>query len=270
MAERYDKLIGFQVIQKINLGNHVTYDSASNMLGGCPFTGEEVVIPQGFYDNDEPLPATIEYVKELNTTNCKIADLEVKTRLVEFIKHYNDDKAINRGLSYFSTKRQHVDRDSEEVLLHTESVKNVNRLINTFPEMNPHGALLSLYSESVDLYIQARHMEAEHHTTNVYQDLLNALALELMGLNSYTGEPTGWSFQTTLKKAMNKVRLAEMYISRVPYTKEVRGFRAAVYQVQSDLVDAKKLKDLNTIGSYLFRRVPPLPLLRRWWIYGCM
>ena len=268
MGEREDILIGFQIIKKVNLGNTVTENAAAYMKNEMPVTGEPLVI---WTNEDEPKVKETEVadIKELTTTTSKIIELEVETRLEKFLENYPDKAAVARGLQHFNIKRPDVDRDVSEVKLHKESVKNVNALVHDFEGLKDNGDLLSLYSEAVELHVDVEiHRSKEHMKLTAYQDVLNAIGLELQGFNSYTGAMQYWDYEDRVAVVQSRLRVAEKISRTLVNSPETRDFETTRKYIQQHLPDTKHIHDLDALAVYLNTRVPQLPLLRRWWNFN--
>ena len=268
MSEREDILIGFQIIKKVNLGNTVTENAAAYMKKEMPVSGEPLVV---WTNEDEPKVKETEVadIKELTTTTGKIIELEVETRLEKFLENYPDKGAVARGLQHFNIRRQDVNRDVSEVKLHKESVQNVNTLVHDFQGLKANGELLALYTEAVELHVDIKiHRSQEHVMLTAYQDVLNAIGLELQGLNSYTGAMQYWDYEDRLAIVQARLRVAKKIGRALADTPETRGFEAARRYIQNHLPDTVHIHDLDALAAYLNTQVPQLPLLRRWWNFN--
>ena len=62
MASNEEILIGYQVIQKINIGNIVTDNSSWYMRLKQPYSDDPLIIP-ATAEGEPEKPATVEYVK---------------------------------------------------------------------------------------------------------------------------------------------------------------------------------------------------------------
>lgn len=268
MGQREDILIGFQVIEKTNLGNGATDNGAWYMQNKRPHTDEPLVM---WSDDDKPVsrPAEPTDIKQLTETLNKIIELEVETRLEKFLENYNDNSTVNRGLQHFNTRRQDVNRDTGEVKTHKANVRNVNALIHDYAGLRANGELLSLYKETVELHVlAAKHLPPEQHIITVYQDVLNAISLELQGLCSYNGNFRYPDFEERKELTLSRLRVTDQVYPNLPDTAETRGFRAAQLATQGAITEAKTTQDLEAIGISLASNVPQLPLLRRWWNFN--
>ena len=268
MSTREDILIGFQVIEKTNTGNDSTDNAAWYMQNKRPHSDDALVL---WSDEETPTsrPAELEDIKQLTEVTSKIIELEVETRLEKFLERYNNPSAVNRGLQHFSTRRQDVTRDVKEVKLHKTSVQNVNALIHDHKGLRANGELLSLYKEAVELHVLAKeHLPREQHIITVYQDVLNAISIELQGLCSYNGDPRYPGFDERKELALARLQVTDMIHKDLPDTSETRGFRAAQLATQDAITEAKTIYDLEAIGKDLNTSVPQLPLLRRWWNFN--
>ena len=268
MSEREDILIGFQVIEKTNMGNDSTDNAAWYMQNKRPHSDDALVM---WSDEETPTsrPAEPEDIKQLTEVTSKIIDLEVETRLEKFLERYNNPSAVARGLQHFNTRRQDVTRDTSEVKLHKTSVRNVNALIHDHKGLRANGELLSLYKETVELHVLGSvHLPREQHIITVYQDVLNAVSLELQGLCSYNGELRYPEFTERKELALSRLSLTDAIYKDLPSTAETRGFRVAQLAAQGAIIEASTIQDLTTIGLDLVTKVPQLPLLRRWWNFN--
>ena len=264
MASREEVLIGFQVIRKINQGNAATYNSAYYLMRELPFVGEPLLIPDEAGEN--PREPTIEDVITLTSTANKIANKQIKNLLEAFLQRFNDKKAIKRGVEHFNVSYDSVLRDKEEVLFHTPNVKCVVELLDDFASLHDNGALLSLYDEAVDLYIHPEvHLSKQHQIVNMFQDILNATALELQGICSYNGNLRYPNVESRIPLVESRLRVADKMKKQLPDTQETRSMKRALHTVWESLLDVKEKDDLNNLGIWLAQAIPQLPLIRRHW-----
>jgi hypothetical protein len=246
----------------------VTDNAAWYMQDRHPHTDDRLVMG---LDEDTPKArdATVGDIKGLTNTTSSIIELEVETRMEQFLARYNNPSALTRGLQEFNILKKDIDRDLGEIKLHKESVKNVNALIDDFQGLKTNGELLSLYKEDVALHVTARiHLPVEEHIITVYQDVLNAITIELQGFNSHSGDLLGLSFDERIAGLNSRLRVATAIQRELPDTAEVRGFITHQEYVAKELLDAVNRYDLEAIGIQLATRVPKLPLLRRWWDFN--
>lgn len=256
MLEREERLLGFQIIRKINLGNDGTFSSAAQLCLESPSTLD-------------PLDVTLEEVKEMVECNCKIIDLEINTMLSKFLEGFNDRLMLNRALRRFEVRRDHVERDRDEVLQHTPNVRNVNALVNTLAELRPHGELLKLYKEWVELVVNPTdHIPREEGVVTATQNLLNAMAYELKGICNYTGELRYKTVEDRKRIVNGRLAPAWDLIKKCPDTRETREFSKVINMVTEGLIEAKTKADLNTLSDHINYNVKQLPILWRWWSYG--
>jgi len=268
MASREERLIGFQVIEKVNYGNDMVYDSSCHLKFEKPVTGEPLTVLRGNGDGllTRPELATVSDVRDFTDNNAKVVSVEVEERLVNFVKYFNDDRVVDRGLKHFNTERQWVDRDVEEVLIHTPNVKVATTLLDDCAGFKENGNLLGLYNETVDLYVHAElHIDLYDGMLNTVQDVFNAIALELRGLCSYGGWLRYPEFQDRIQLIHSRLRVLSTLKERAPDTVESRGWFKVWRYLDRNIRDAKTVDDLSLLGEYVDRKIAQLPLLRRWW-----
>jgi len=273
MATREEILLGYQLIEKMNVGNAVTWGSSCFFRELHPDSLEElriVEIPQGGEEN-KPVErrVRVDDVKTFTEGNCKGVDIEVEKRLAKFLAGFWDRKAVANGLGYFKVTRGDLEGDKDEVLQHTPNVRNVIGLVPDLQGMRPSGDLLSLYRERIELEVSPEiHIQKEHNGINALQNLINAMAFELRGICNYTGEEKYHTVEDRLKIVASRMSPAFSLLNRCPLNKEVRGLSRVLKYVSSACGDAKTVDDLTAIGKYIDGKVEQLPILWRWWNYG--
>lgn len=263
MATREEVLLGFQLIDAINAGNDVTYNAACYLRSLEPLT----LVPLKAYtaDQDSAQEATVEDIKSFTEDGCKLIDIEIDTRLVQFLARFPDQQAVNRGLAAFKTGRGVLDRDISEVRLHRDSVRNVQALVDSKAAMRPHGELLSLYREQVDSRVDYLvHVPAEHRNLNELQDLLNVIGFELQGMCSYTGQGLNLDLPSLVELVSARIAAARTVTAS---SNEASRFLGTLRKVEDALGTLTTLQEAESLGQLVDSEVPRLPLLRRWWCY---
>jgi hypothetical protein len=150
-------------------------------------------------------------------------------------------------------------------------VKNVNALIHDFNGLKINGELLSLYKEDTALEIDSEvHLTEEERMLLAYQDVLNAIAIELQGQSSYTGAPDLPGFDQRLELVQARLQAADMIIadSSISTNQEAKSFYKEQQNLSNSIKDAKTVRDLEAMGIALNLKVPQLPLFRRWWMFS--
>lgn len=271
MATREQVLIGFQLVNKINIGNDMLAHTAEHFCKRCPHTAEPLVFAPKAQPGEisQARPATVDDIKSLAEDSCKIVDVEIDTRLKNFLLRWQDNTDIVNGLAHFSTPRGAVDRDRDEILTHTPNIRTVNALIQDEAGLRANGNLLSLYKEQVEMWVDAEQhwIQTPHFRVTEQQDLLNAAAFELRGLSSYTGEEKYKTVEECKVIALARREAASRLWGFCPDTPETRGFLAVWQYFESNIEDAKTANDLTALGEYIDTHVPQLPFVRRWWAF---
>ena len=268
---RDEILIGFQVVKAINIGNHVTHNAASYLSNEDPKSGKELLGWTEQADGGRPIPrkATADDVKIYTEATAKIIDVEVKTRLKNFLDRFNDNAAVNKGLAHFAVSRRAVDRDIDEVVLHQGSARFATEVIHDLPGLKANGDLLSLYSEDVAEYVRVENsFSQESRMLVAYQDVMNAISLELKGICSYNGGEKFKRFEDRKAIILARLRAAAKIWEMSDLAamgQDVVRFHQAQKYAQTALRDATTVSDLSALGDYVGTRVPQLPLIRRWW-----
>jgi hypothetical protein len=244
VSDRIKTLLGYQIVNKVNMGNSAMFNISEHFRG----------------DHE------VKKAKDLAEGSCKVVDIEVDTRLREFLGRFPDPELVVSSLKHFNVQASDVVRDKDEILTHTPNARNVVALVDDKPTLKRNGDLLSLYKERVTLHIDPETISQEYTAVNIYQDLLNAAAFELKGICSYRGEP----YYHTVKERRDivDVRFHTAEQINLPDTAEVRCMEEVARYVTDNLPTAQTLDDLAALGVYIDSHVPQLPLLRRWWQHG--
>lgn len=256
MVSREKLLVGYQLVRKINAGSCLLHDSACHLSGGLPWEGlgEEQDITR---------------VKGYTEADCVGIDLEVKTRLGEFLRWYEDQDLINDGLRHFSIEREALNEDQEEIVFHSSNVRTVNALVNARAELRPHGDLLKLHEERIQLTVHPEvHIPQDHGRITTLQNLANAISYELRGICSYRGEETYKTVEARKAVVRARLRTAARFVQATTNARELSWIARALNRVERELADIGSLDDMNALSNYLDSRVAQLPILFRWWSYG--
>jgi hypothetical protein len=256
MATREEILVGYQLIRKANFGNWAVHDSSVVMQGKEPVTLEA-------------FPPEIMNKKTMNLEGaCTLIRTEVGKRLGTFLKH-GDMDAGRKGLKHFRTGESEVRGDHDELVSHEPSIGMVNALLEDPKEWKPHGELLSLYKERVELdVVSDLHIPEEHARLNAYQNVLNALAYELQGTCNFTGKKKYTTREQILNIANQRITVLKRATGRCSEYEEGMRFISVANYVELNLDDAKTVDDLSALGKYIDDRIAQLPILWRWWAYG--
>jgi len=267
MATREEILVGYQLINKVNTGNDCLDNSACFFRGLSPRTRDSLIVQEK--EGGITRKPTLNELKHFTECDCAVVDEEVETRLQKFLLGFHDNQTIKRGLQYFRTQRWAVDGDKEEILTHTPRIRTVNALVSDFNGLKANGDLLSTYAGKVELFVDAKiHIPREQRKVTSYQDLLNAIAIELQGMCSYSGKIKYKTAKEVKEIVEGRLRVAEKVVRSCPDTQEVRSMSAVVRYIKRNLDVTVSLSDLSSLGEYVDSKVSQLPLVRRWWLYG--
>jgi len=268
MATRIEALVGYQLIGQINIGNEMIYHTSCQMKRLRPYELTPLK-----YNPSTPgsivaqRDATVDDIKEYVNTNVAILDLEVEERLGGFLQNYLNAQDVTNGLQHFNVTQIDLDADRTALTSHNTGIKGAAALSNTFQALETYGNTLSLYKEKVELHVTPDDLSLYDRRITTYQDLLNAMAFELRGLSSYTGE-TKYKTVKDIKGIVNsRIQTAENFWSLVPNTQETQDMQTVLNNLKGDLLTATTLQELEALGVYVDTQVPQLPLVRRWWNY---
>jgi hypothetical protein len=258
MATREEILIGFQLISKINAGN-LSLDNAACTLQWLDARTRDRI--NGAY--------ALARVQESVACDCEVVAVEVETALQQFIENFVDQEMLVNGLRHFRTDPSDFSEDNNAIQQHTPNVRNVLALVSDEPTLRENGELLSLHQERVDLYVDPLvHFSPEHVRMNILQDLLNAIAFELRGICSATGEEKYPSIEARQSIIKFRMRTAIKAAEACPNNSETRRMVKVLNDIKRNLYDAVVVSDLTLLGDFVDRKIPQLPLIRRWWSYA--
>lgn len=270
MATFYEILIGCQLIDKINIGNDMIYQTSCHFKRLSPYSLE----PLQFFEGAIASPsvartATVEDIKTLVNVNCEIVTTEVDTRLALFLNMYPDTQEIINALQYYNTKYADLEYDLGEIQIHKPNILNVLSLVSTYEGLLNNGNLLGLYSPKIELEINADiALTLDMKRRVSYQDLINCIAFHLKGLCSSTGNVKYKSIESR-KEAVN-ARLETILLQRplCSSNSDIFDMDVIVTYIQAELPKCNNEKACETLGLYIDTQIPQLPVVRRWWNYG--
>ena len=266
---RIQNLIGYQLINKTNMADISLLDSNKLLRWLDPITEEPLMAwtqpPEP--ENPKLVPATIEDVKRLVGVCMQIIQTE-GGMVFEFCNRYQSSSDINAGLQQFTVTKAQIDddismvrstKDTLDTSLAVETKENkIILMANSFKDWIPE----------VKKEVQAYEISQYEQTINTFQDLFNAMAFELQGKNSYTGELHGHDVPTLKNLIASRMRVSNRAWTRTPQTEETKGYKTTLEYLDKNFNDAITLNDLKTLGVYIDSHVPQIPLVRRWWNNG--
>lgn len=266
---REQNLIGYQLINKTNIAGFCLLDTNKLLRWLDPVTEEPLMIWTQVSEPENPklIPADVDGVKRLINVCSDIIQTE-GGMVSEFCNRYQSLSDINAGLQQFTVTKLQVDddismtkttKDALEVSIALETKENkINLLADSFIDWTP----------SVKKVVQVNEISQYEQTINTFQDVLNAMAFELQGKNSYSGELHGLAFEQLKKQTESRLRTANRLWGQTPQTVETEGFKTSLEYLGKEFPDAVSLDDYKALGGYIDSNIPQLPLVRRWWNYG--
>ena len=276
MATRDEKLIGFQLVNKINVGNNVA-DQIGWMLQRKNPQSQALLRyePPPVISGGETYPpardATTGDITQLCIASAAVVDVEVEQRLKGFLDNYADQDQITNGLAHFNIVLPDVDDDKTTVIARITTVKAVVSESMRFSQLALVGESVLARIKKIFLQVNPEvHLDHQDKMIIAFQDLFNAISYELQGLSSGTGNKRFTTVESILARMQHRFRTIEgWYAKNVPHNAETNFWYNTVYQeVLSELAAANNMNKLKNIGLYVAANVPQLPLVRRHWQYG--
>jgi len=271
MANRIERLLGYQLCRKANQGNNFIYDASCQLRGLRPIHLTPLVVwDQGDMEQAGPgRAATISDIKGMVSTERACINVEIRQRLDGFLAGYTDTTTITNGLAAFNTPKSCIDQDRGEIKVHDTSLESVIALVDTEDGLRDNGNLLSLYQETVELHVKPEMLPMDEQRVTTYQGLLNAMAFELRGICSYTGDAKYKTVEAIKEVIGGRLTTANLFWENYMWeTVENNAMRTVQLYVENNLADCANKKDLELLGDYVDTHVEQMPVVRRWWNYG--
>ena len=267
MATREEILIGYQLINKANIGNQVTWNASQYLQDLNPITGDPLKIKTTEIGSlPQVNDPTIADNKTLILNCCAVTDIEVDKRLLLFLANYPDADAVNAGLAYFNISKLDIEYDGSEVSTHRTSLINVAALIDTKEALEDNGKLLELYKEKVLKQVNpATDLPIDQQHVTVYQDVINSIAFNLRGLESGSGTASDVLKSVDNRKQRVDGRLEVCRRLPKPNTQEVNEMETIAKYTENNISDCITTKDCTALADYIDTHVEQLPLIRRYW-----
>lgn len=269
MATREEKLLGYQLVLFMSIANSRLIDTGLIMQKVNPDNLEELkepVYPENPLSLDEK-PASIDYVKFVSTKYLT-ASTNHNSAADEFILRYQDMDKISAGLTTWNVSSTQVTNDISSVKTIAPTVSDALVLQVTEEDLDESGKLLCTYSPQMvrDVDPNPVQIPTEERMVNSFQDLLNAISINLSGRCSDTGAiiyPTVADRMTRVNKRVDTAR--NFWQIHVPQTSESLSMKAVLDYVENELKNISTEKDCTILSEYIDAQVPKLPLTRRWW-----
>jgi hypothetical protein len=245
-------------------GNWWLLDTSQILQQKDPATQDPLQMKDPNDPEGPTIPATFEFVQ---TEVVRFAGVVEKKRhaVSEFLTRFTDTTAINAGLAEQQATRIAVDIDVVSLGTHKASIDNVVAISPTETSFRQAGELLSLYSPEVDADPNPNIISLRDRGINAFQDLLNAIAIELTGVCSALGI-TRYTTVQDIKRIVNgRISTAKQAWSKTPKTPETQGMKTVLDYVDGEIGSTQTVNDLTALGQYVDSQVPQLPLVRRWW-----
>ena len=266
---RIQNLIGYQLINKTNISGASILDANKILNWIDPITEEPLTVPAQVLPSEtsERVTATVDDIKRLVNSCMSVINTE-SGAVFEFLNRYSTVNDIDAGLQQFAVTKTQVDsdinmslttKDNLSVSLAIETRKNkIKFLAETFKDWIPE----------VKRVVHAHELNQDEQMINIFQDLFNALAFELQGKNSYTGELHGLNFEQLKKQTESRLRTSNRIWIRTPQTVETEEYKVVLDALNNEFPKVVDLNGCKVLGAYIDSNVPKLPLVRRWWQYG--
>jgi hypothetical protein len=271
MANRIERLLGYQLVKKAGMGNDMVHHIAQILQRKNPRTLEMLHLVETDHVNKKLIErdATIDDIKRLSEGSAKIIDLEVDTRLNGFLAAFPDSKLVSKGLQLFKVESSEIDTDRAEIPPKAVVARNACSLSNSFTDLRTVGQQLETYNGMVSLRVQpeAPWLPLEDQRVTTYQDLLNAMAFALKGIRNNSGLPMAGGYEQRLNKTWHHIEAGMWCWEYTPRTPETLGFKAVMDYVEDNMHDIQSEFEAFQLGEYIDSHVAQLPSLRRWWNY---
>lgn len=269
MATRQEKLLGYQLVLFVSVANSRLIDTGLVMQKLNPDTLEEL---KELSNPADPLsldekPASIDYVKFVGTKYLN-ASTQHNSAADEFLQRYQDMDKIAAGLATWNVTSTQVTNDISSVKTIAPTASDALILQVAENDLDESGKLLCTYSPQMvrDVDPNPVQIPMPERRINSFQDLLNAISINLTGRCSDTGAmiyPTVADRLTRVNKRVNTAKI--FWQTHVPQTSESLEIKAVLDYVENELKSVSTEKDCTIIGEYIDTHVSKLPLTRRWW-----
>lgn len=269
MGIREERLIGYQLINKINMGNEVLYRSSQILQKINPNTGQPLKVPGGTMSNpvmdQEP---SIEDLKTLNNTNIIIVELEVEQRAKGFLDRYSNIQQITKGLQLFNTTLSDLNLDKDNIISDKNSIKSSVLSAINLSALETIGLSLENRTERVIKQVTpSNDLPLNEQQITIYQNLCNAIAFNLAGLSCYTGVSKHKTVADIKEIVEARIYTAELHWRNCPTTTETLNIQAVFNYVKQQLPLVNDLNNLSDLSEYVNSQVEQLPVVGRWWNY---
>ena len=250
MADREERVIGFQAVQCINRMVQCVLDVTSTLRG---YSGESTV---------EDVQADV--LRAIGFLNQEL------TKLTGFLGYYPQQAKIDNALNWLGVLRSQVDGDGANLWAVLDTLQrrlgsrnNMNKLRNLGNQI-----LEAVEENVVEFADTAIHYTPDHMLIAGW-DLAEACGYVLQGRCSATGAD---GLYTTVDAIRNKANKHLITFNRMVYAfesePEAAALMSAMQVVESQLPAATTLAELSTLGQTLLGSIPSAPLIRRHWKYG--
>jgi len=276
MNTRILRLIGYQLLNKANIGNYVMYDTACVLQKRNPVTLEPLTVSRSANNPDKPdlmlkgFEPSVDEIKVLVSNNTGIVETEVDTRAKLFLANYGNYDHIVDGLAFFNTTLADVNADVTSIIADKDTALTNTSASISFTDLAQHGKEFDHRTERVTRMVDPdMDLPLIEQRITTYQDLLNAIAFNLAGQSSATGMAEREDFPDRLGQVNRRIRTCEIFWDKyMPVTEETQGMKAVLDSVVAQVKSAKDNKAMLAISEYINTNIDQLPLVRRWWMYG--
>lgn len=246
MADRDERLIGFQVILCVNRTVDCVLTTAATL--------------RGFYDAQ-----TVEDIADDVNRAIEFIAQEL-TKLVGFVSYFPHQAKLDAALSWLNTTRTQLDADGANLWNLLDSLqKNLSKQ-NTIEKLETFGEqILAAIEENITEFADYDlHYKADHIFTAVW-DLVECAGYVLQGINSASGEAGLYPTVDDRKHKFEKHSKTFQRLIGKLAEPEAQTLILAMQSASASTDTASTLSDLNVIGQNLLTAIPSMPSLRRHW-----
>lgn len=203
---RNREIIGFGLIRRTNKINRAIYTSHHYLRRIDPVGKVE-------------LHDSLEGIKERVAADMELVAVE-KTRVDGFVTHYPVQPDIDNGLNLWQSTRAQLMADLSATAAHRATVMSALSSALSTGDLETCGNQLKSYTPSLSREVSPiEYLDTTQFYINEFQDLLNAMALELQGRCSYSGayKPALKDFGYQQKQAGERLATIKNRLPLVPY-----------------------------------------------------
>lgn len=267
MATRVEKAIAYHLLRKVYFENTFLAYAAQVFQKLEPVIGGplRMSLPVDALETEEPPLADTDFVKSESERYC-VAVQQNHYIVSQFMTRYPTTMDIENGLADWGKDASLLLNNSVTSNTHATNGIASAQLQTTDLQLSQTGALLALYKPYIDIKEppQSKFTPLEKGI-NIFQDILNAMAIELTGVCSHSGVNKYTKAKDIKTVVESRITTANRVWVSTPRTPETLNMKSVLDYVIANIESANTLSTLTTLGSYIDANVEQLPLVRRWW-----